>query len=259
MADDKSTTTAGAKAPLDGSKPKAKAARAPKAANVAESLDRYEVVEVHRSQLKNAPYNPRTLDDKARDKLKRGIKKLGNLAPPTWNRRTGNMVGGHQRLRIFDLLHGTEDYRLMVAAVDLTDAEEREANLLLNNPEAMGDWDLEKLGGMFKDKAVKIDVDGTGFDVADLYRLFGDSPFVERTGELDALAEKLRDARSRYDNVGAKSAKRDGIDFYLVVVFRDDEDRTSFLEALELPDNRFQDGRQMRALLEARKRQDAEE
>ena len=101
-------------------------------------LDRYEVVEVHRTEVKNAKYNPRIISDAARRKLKAGIEKLGNLAPLIWNRRTGNIVGGHQRISVFDSVYGTKNYKLRVSAVDLDDKQEREANILLNNPQAMG-------------------------------------------------------------------------------------------------------------------------
>jgi ParB-like chromosome segregation protein Spo0J len=50
-----------------------------------------------RSKIHNAPYNPRFITDEAKRKLKGSIKRNGLLAPPTWNIRTGNIVGGHQR------------------------------------------------------------------------------------------------------------------------------------------------------------------
>jgi hypothetical protein len=214
-------------------------------------LDVYEVVEVHRSELKDAPYNPRIMDDKARAKLKRGIKRIGNLGPPIWNRRSGHIIGGHRRLELFDSIHGSPDYRLKVAAVDLDENKEVEANVLLNNPEAQGDWDFEKLGAVFHDFP-DIDLDGTGFDVADVYRIFGDAPFEERDpSELDELSEKLRGVQQRYTDAikGGGASKRDGLDYYLVVVFRNDDDRASFLASLGLPDNRFQDGRLLRSML----------
>lgn len=51
-----------------------------------------------RDRIKNALYNPRTIDRFARQKLEADLKKVGLLAPLTVNRRTGNIVGGHQRL-----------------------------------------------------------------------------------------------------------------------------------------------------------------
>ena len=43
----------------------------------AAGLEAYRVEEVHRSQLKNAPYNPRVLTDSQRRRLAAGLKKHG--------------------------------------------------------------------------------------------------------------------------------------------------------------------------------------
>jgi hypothetical protein len=219
----------------------------PEATGKRHALQRFEMVTVHRLELKNAPYNPRVLTDAAKRKLKKGLGKHGLLSPLTWNARTGNLVSGHQRLSILDAEAGTQDYTLDVARVELDDRAEREANILFNNAEASGDWDLGKLSEMMADQA--IDIDGTGFDAADVYRLFGDSPLAGR-GQMDELAEKLRDAAKSYDKAVSKQ-ERGSQDFYLVVVFRDDAERTAFLTELGLEENRFQDGRALQALLTA--------
>lgn len=212
-------------------------------------IENYTIVEVHRSQLKNAPYNPR-ISEKAKRKLKDGIKRVGLLAPLTWNVRSGNIVGGHRRLEILDALHGTEDYSLRVAQTDLDDTREREANLLLNNPEAQGEWDMELLEKMVSTPG--IDLAATGFDVADIYQLFGDAPLA--TNQLDELATRLKAAQGWYDDLTSGENKNAGgpTDFYLVVVFRDPNDRDQFLADLRLPDNRFQDGRELRRLFDVR-------
>jgi|SRR5579859_5796567 len=100
---------------------------------------------------------------------------------------------------------------------------------------------------MFKDKT--LDLDATGWDTADVYRLFGDSPFQERSEQIGQLAEGLRQARERYESIVANSKGRDSNDFYIVVVFRDGDDRDQFLTALGMDQNRFQDGRELRRLL----------
>lgn len=232
----------------DGSKKKDKKPKKPPEFAIG-SLQKFEAIEVHRSELKNAPYNPRILSEKGRERMKRGMKKFGLLAPQTWNRRTGNLVGGHQRTSLLDALYGTNDYRLVVAAVDLDDKEEKEANLLLNNNEAQADWDLDKLEQMFQQD--QLDIEATGFDVADLFRLFGDSPFTQRDDKaVDELADRLTKAKDRYNETTGKSKKRDSEDFYLVVVFKDGEARSEFTEKFGLDDNRYQDGREIQRILE---------
>ena len=62
-------------------------------------------------KLKAAEYNPR-IDLKPGDpefeKLKRSIEEFGYVEPVIWNKRTGNVVGGHQRLKVMKHLGYTE-------------------------------------------------------------------------------------------------------------------------------------------------------
>jgi hypothetical protein len=201
----------------------------------------YEIVEVHRSQLQNAPYNPRIISDKARDRIRHNIRRVGLLEPLIWNKRTGNIVGGHQRLSIIDGLEGTKDYTLHVAQVDLDEKAEKEQNIALNNTEMQGEWDLEKLDALVRDPTVEIA--NTGFDVADIYQLFGNDPLTDRADDLMALADKFRGINERHVASHDKLADRDDSNFYSVVVFRSHEDRRAFTAALGLEDNRFVDGR----------------
>jgi hypothetical protein len=129
-------------------------------------LEAFEIIEVPRDKLLGASYNPRIITDNERKKLRAGIKRHGLVAPITWNKRTGNIVGGHQRLRELDALAGTADYTLKVAAVDVDDVREKEINLLLNNAMAMGDWDLPKLEQILRTNTLQ--VEGTGFDIAEM-------------------------------------------------------------------------------------------
>lgn len=204
-------------------------------------FEKFKSSEVHRSQLKNAPYNPRVITEKARARLKKNIQKVGLVEPPVWNRRTGNIVGGHQRVSVLDLLEGTQDYKLTVSEVDLDEKTEKEQNVFLNNGEAQGGWDLEKLGALYKDD--KLDFEATGFDTADIYQMFGDTPLIDRPEELAAVADRVRAARDAYDQTVGKMSDRDDIHFYLVVVFQSHADRLLLTEAMGLPDNRFVDGR----------------
>ncbi len=234
-------------------KPKAKRVKPP-AQNAGKSLhdmglETFDVVEIHRSEVQRAPYNPRLLNDAERRRLKAGLQRHGLVSPVTWNRRTGNLVGGHQRVSQLDALAGTDDYRLRVAAIDVDESREKELNILLNNPNAMGDWDLGALESLLRDDS--IDLAGAGFDSADVFRLFGASPLEDRSSveELNALADKVRAARDRYDEIKASSGgKRDREDFYLVVVFKDEADCTDFLAAAGWPDNRYQSGADLRRL-----------
>ncbi|MDX9975361.1 MAG: hypothetical protein RBU21_20410 [FCB group bacterium] len=203
-------------------------------------LESYEIVEVHRSDLKNATYNPRILNDAEKRKLREGLRRHGLVAPTTWNSRTGNIVGGHQRVSQLDALAGTKNYRLRVAAIDVDEAREKELNVLLNNPNAQGDWDIEALSSLLHDETLNLE--GMGFDHADVYRMLGESPIIARedADKLDELADKVRAARSLYDGLRDKSRARDSESFYLVLVGRDEASVSAFLERHNLPDNRYQ-------------------
>ena len=210
-------------------------------------LESYDVVEVHRSELKGADYNPRILGDAEKRHLKDGLKRHGIVAPITWNRTTGNLVGGHQRLSVLDALAGTKDYTLRVAAIEVVIGREKELNVLLNNPSAMGDWDIDKLGDILRD--FEVDLVGTGFDHADVFQIFGDTPMQERDAEqADELAQKIRDTRELYSSIQEKSRKRDSPDFYFLAIFRNAEDRNAFLERAHLPENKFQSGEALAVL-----------
>ena len=54
-------------------------------------------------ELKAAEYNPRKdlrPGDAEYEKLKRSIQEFGYVEPVIWNKRTGTIVGGHQRLKV---------------------------------------------------------------------------------------------------------------------------------------------------------------
>ena len=184
-------------------------ARKPQPSTITESADTTEVTRfqafavkrIHRSRIANAPYNPRTIDSDARERLQRNLKSVGLVAPSTWNERTGNLVGGHQRQAALDALEGTEDYWLDVAAVDLDPVVEREQNVFLNNRHAQGDWDMALLAEMMT--ADDIDVTAAGFSPIELQVLLEDegvTMFDDESGI--AAIEDLK-------RVGAeKSAKR---------------------------------------------------
>lgn len=213
-------------------------------------FQKWEMVELDRSEIKEAPYNPRRITDRNAKKLRENLKRVGLLAPLIWNRRTGNLVSGHQRLKQLDSLHRGKPYRLRVAAVDLDEKTEREQNVFLNNPEAMGEWEIEKLAGLFRDD--KINNDFAGFDLADVYQLFGDDPEAVDAETVQQFAdeERAKKQRHRKHQELFKAKANDG--FYIVAVFVDDVQRDAFLKKIGLPANRFVDGRVLEAAIDAK-------
>ena len=86
-----------------------------------------ESVELNRSAIHFADYNPRKLSDESRKTLKRGIKKFGLVGGIVVNKRTGlTVVSGHQRLSVMDELQKfpDNDYRIRVDVIDVQTEEE---------------------------------------------------------------------------------------------------------------------------------------
>ena len=83
-------------------------------------------------KLNPAKYNPRKdlkPGDKEYEKLKRSIEEFGYVEPVIWNQKTGNVVGGHQRLKVLLDLGQTE---IDCVVVDLDPQREKALNLALN-------------------------------------------------------------------------------------------------------------------------------
>jgi hypothetical protein len=101
---------------------------------------RIPLVTMKLAELTPAPYNPRKMEPAAENALLRSLERFGLLQPIVWNKRTGNVVGGHRRLKL-----------LMAAGVDVTDVavgdwsetEEKALNLALNNPAGQGTFTPE--------------------------------------------------------------------------------------------------------------------
>lgn len=192
---------------------------------------------INRKDIKNAPYNPRIMDKEAKKRLRKSIRENGLVSALTWNRRTGNLVGGHQRIEQLDALEKSEDYELTVCVIDVDEREEAKLNVQLNNPSMQGDWDLDKLGMM----AEEFDLDMTsdlGFTDLDVDLMFeGDDRFsklfdTQESENMRGELEKVKDARAQ----GVERLKeKNGIDWYTVVVFENEEDRDTFMKEISVP------------------------
>ena len=104
-----------------------------------------EIRKVPISLLNAAPYNPRKdlqPGDPEYQKIARSIEKYGCVEPIIWNEKTGNVIGGHQRLKV---LAATGAVEVDVSVVQLSLEDEKALNLALNK--ISGQWDNEKLSG----------------------------------------------------------------------------------------------------------------
>lgn len=213
---------------------------------------RSEPVTIHRRQIKNAPYNPRKIVESARKKLLENIEKVGLLGGIVWNDLTGNLVSGHQRIGVLDSLHRSQDYLLRVEKVSLDDATERQQNLFMNNPSAQGDWDMDKLEGMLK--SADFNIEAAGFNLEDVYKVFGFSPLVEQPEHLAKLAEEMRAVKDRHRLHQNRMAKEDinEIGYYRVLVFESTAEADAWCEENGLPsDTQFLQGRGLKLVRDA--------
>lgn len=127
--------------------------------------------EMELKKLKTAAYNPRVRLEPGMEefeKLKNSIETFGYVEPIVWNERTGNVVGGHQRLAVLQYL---KKKKAFVSVVDMDETQEKLLNLALNK--AKGEWDEEKLESLLKDVNPEC-LENTGFGADEIAILLGD-------------------------------------------------------------------------------------
>ena len=101
-----------------------------------------EIRKVKLSELKDSKYNPRKISKEELQRLEDSMDKFGYVEPIVWNEKTGNIVGGHQRLKILSKKLTSED-TIEVVVVNLDEYQEKALNLALNK--ITGEWDEDKL------------------------------------------------------------------------------------------------------------------
>lgn len=143
--------------------------------------------------LNPAEYNPRKdlkLGDKEYEKLKRSIAEFGYVEPVVWNKTTGNVVGGHQRLKVLVDLDQTE---IDCVVVELDPQKEKALNLALNK--IQGEWDETKLAELMADlDASAFDVELTGFDPAEIDALLSPKGAVEDKFDSEKAKKEIEES-----------------------------------------------------------------
>lgn len=149
-------------------KPKArkKAAKKRKKASAAEQRPNTLPIDLLLSSAN--PKNPRKLMVGHKfDALRGLLKKFGAVQDVIINKRTGNVVGGHQRIRAA-AEEGFDEFP--VTYIDVSETDEQELNIGLNN--VTGEFEEDGLRAMLLEiEAEEGDLSLTGFDDKDLTRL----------------------------------------------------------------------------------------
>lgn len=142
-----------------------------------------EIREININEINPALYNPRKNlqpGDSEYDKLKKSILAFDMIEPLVWNKRTGNLVGGHQRLKVLKELGYT---KVEVSVVDLDAKKEKALNLALNK--IQGEWDFPKLKDLLEELDTgDFDIEITGFDLKELEDLMTQFHVWQPDGDL---------------------------------------------------------------------------
>lgn len=123
------------------------------------------------SRINPVPWNPRaalTPDDPQWHQIAQSLDAFGLVVPLVVNRRTGNLLSGHQRYAV--LTHNGET-AIPVTVVDVDAADEKTLNLAMNA--ARGLWDEEALSGVLDHLADAGLAHLTGFSSQELAQLTG--------------------------------------------------------------------------------------
>ena len=146
-------------------------------------------------QLNPAAYNPRKdlqPGDPEYEKLKRSMQEFGYVEPIVWNKRTGNIVGGHQRYKIL-LDMGMQE--VDCAVVDLDETKEKALNLALNK--IKGEWNVEFLKDILLELDTgDFDIELTGFDYDELEEMT--TAIYQKFKNVEIDLEKFEDERFKY-------------------------------------------------------------
>jgi DNA modification methylase len=126
------------------------------------------------NRINPARYNPRKdlqPHDPEYQKLARSLDQFDCVAPLVWNRRSGNLVGGHQR---FKILSARGDREVFCSVVDLSPKKEKALNIALNK--ISGQWDEQRLASLLDEliKEPDFDFEVTGFELPEATRLIDD-------------------------------------------------------------------------------------
>lgn len=138
-------------------------------------MQEFETIKI--TDIKPAEYNPRTIQEDNFQKLKQSLDQFGLVDPIIINLKNDNtIIGGHQRYQA--LLEKHEDEQLyLIRLGDIgwvfdslelkvdDDSMEKALNISLNQNNLSGEWDNNKLKGIFVDlKLEEVDLNITGFN-----------------------------------------------------------------------------------------------
>lgn len=224
-----------------------------------------EMVQVLRSEIVLADYNPRFINKDASNRLKKQIKEDSLVDTIIVNKQTMNVVGGNQRTAELDSIYkykpGQTDYSIVVQMIDVDPRTEIKINARLNNPDAAGEYDAGKmlelatefdmgLNDFNMDRATfDIFVNESGFDspfddiaknigeVRDISNAKGSLELEQDKLEQSSLQERKKAAlEKQYEkNREGNSEYIEHDDYIVTVIFNTNTEKQEFMQKIGYP------------------------
>ena len=144
-------------------------------------------------KLKPALYNPREMDDKELEKLKRSLKEFGVVEPIVIN-KDFTVIGGHQRLKVLIEMKRKEAPCIIL---DLDKKKEKILNLALNR--ISGDWDQAKLSKLIKGISNYENIKLSGLDTEELEALSVQHDLMFGDNEKDMVFDNEEEVKKMFE------------------------------------------------------------
>lgn len=155
------------------------------------------IVKKKLSELVLPEYNPRIITERQFNQLEKSIVEFGYVVPIVWNRRTGHVVSGNQRVKALKELFGN-NYEVEVVEIDVDERTEKQINVVMNA--VKGDWDNSKLIKLLDELERKGKLHLTGFTETETRKLFEEYGLIrEKEEELFTdIEEVLKEQNTVY-------------------------------------------------------------
>lgn len=211
-----------------------------------------DIIEVMRSQINLNPYNPKRHSDKKILEQKKNLLRMGLMGGITWNRKSGNLIDGHRRIKAMDLHYGYDgtsatDYSVKVSVVELDEKQEKEQMTYMALGNTKADYSL------IAEYLPDIDAVAAGIDDYDLSQIRSFMPTVEEiqiesfddliskddgnkpnTPEEDKKA-KIKEAKEKQKE--AAGNRYADLNAYITVSFDNANQKRDFCEMLGIPES----------------------
>jgi len=170
--------------------------------------------------------------------IRKNFRRVGLLGGIVVNKRTMNIVSGHQRLRALDQLEKKADYLIRVEMIDVDEKTEIEQNIFMNSHSVQGEFEMDMLKailpGIDYSNAGLTDIDMTliGADVdnsADVLTMTDDFADMD---EYNAKKQSVKDMKKQIrEDIDDKFEEGDPL---LVLSFDSFESKASFMRRFDM-------------------------